>query len=175
GKLTVMRKVLLAALIVVSACAPKVVPAPVVTSPRFPEFIKPLVPEALIATPAAVYQSRGWAFLQSGDVRTAEHEFSTALKLAPTFYPAETSLGYVGGARRARKRSGPSSRGGGGGARGRWAFGRWAGRGVPLPGPPRDPAGVPPSPPAAAPDPSPTVRGARIEVSNSQRAGGELP
>ncbi|HKB09988.1 MAG TPA: tetratricopeptide repeat protein [Vicinamibacterales bacterium] len=90
-----MRKVLLAALIVVSACAPKVVPAPVVTSPRFPEFIKPLVPEALIATPAAVYQSRGWAFLQSGDVRTAEHEFSTALKLAPTFYPAETSLGYV--------------------------------------------------------------------------------
>src|SRR5262245_44961109 len=90
-----MRKVLLAALIVVSACAPKVVPAPVVTSPRFPEFIKPLVPEALIATPAAVYQSRGWAFLQSGDVRTAEHEFSTALKLAPTFYPPETSLGYV--------------------------------------------------------------------------------
>jgi tetratricopeptide (TPR) repeat protein len=90
-----MRKLLLAALITVSACAPKVVPAPVVTAPRFPQFIAPAIPAALSANPAAASQSRGWAFLQSGDLKTAEREFATALKTAPAFYPAETSLGYV--------------------------------------------------------------------------------
>jgi tetratricopeptide (TPR) repeat protein len=90
-----MRKLLLAALIMVSACAPKVAPAPVVTAPKFPQFIAPVIPEALSAYPAAVNQSRGWAFLQSGDLKTAEHEFGNALKTTPAFYPAETSLGYV--------------------------------------------------------------------------------
>jgi len=94
-KLTVMRKLLLAAVITVSACAPKVVLAPVVTSPKFPQFIAPVVPEAMAAMPAAINQSRGWAFLQNGDLKTAEHEFSNALKTTPAFYPAETALGYV--------------------------------------------------------------------------------
>jgi tetratricopeptide (TPR) repeat protein len=90
-----MRKLLLAALIAVSACAPKVVPAPAVTAPKFPQFVTPVVPAELSTTAAAVNQTRGWAFLQSGDLKTAEHEFSTALKTTPGFYPAEASLGYV--------------------------------------------------------------------------------
>ena len=90
-----MRTLLLVALVAVSACAPKVVLAPAVSAPRFPDFRAPVVPEDLAAMPAALNQSRGWAFLQSGDLKTAEREFSTALKTTPAFYPAETSLGYV--------------------------------------------------------------------------------
>jgi tetratricopeptide (TPR) repeat protein len=94
-----MRKLLLAPVLfglLVGACAPKtIVPAPVVTAPKFPEFVRPAVPAAYANSPAAESQSRGWDFLQSGDVKTAEREFTAALKAAPGFYPAETSLGYV--------------------------------------------------------------------------------
>jgi len=44
---------------------------------------------------AAQLQIRGWAFLQSGDLKAAEREFAVALKTTPEFYPAETALGYV--------------------------------------------------------------------------------
>jgi tetratricopeptide (TPR) repeat protein len=89
------RQALLAALVFLSACAPKMVPAPVVTAPKFPEFTQPAVPPALADGPAASSASRGWAFLQAGDFRTAEREFAAALKAQPAFYPAETSLGYL--------------------------------------------------------------------------------
>jgi tetratricopeptide (TPR) repeat protein len=91
----VMRTLLVAALVAVSACAPKVVPAPVVTAPKFPEFRIPAVPESMASGAAAQLQIRGWAFLQSGDLKTAEREFAVALKTTPEFYPAETALGYV--------------------------------------------------------------------------------
>ncbi len=90
-----MRKLLFAALFVVSACAPKVVPVPVVTAPKYPEFREPAVPAALAGGPAAQSHARGWAFLQTGDLKTAERDFADALKTTPAFYPAETSLGYV--------------------------------------------------------------------------------
>jgi tetratricopeptide (TPR) repeat protein len=94
-----MRKSLFAPVVLVSllagACAPKIVPVPVVTAPKFPDFPQPAVPAAFANTLAAEIQARGWAFLQAGDLRTAEREFSTALKATPAFYPAETSLGYV--------------------------------------------------------------------------------
>jgi tetratricopeptide (TPR) repeat protein len=53
--------------------------------------------------PAAAAASRGWAFLQSGEFRTAEREFASALKAQPAFYPAETSLGYLELARKDAK------------------------------------------------------------------------
>jgi tetratricopeptide (TPR) repeat protein len=87
--------VLLAASLVAAACAPKIVPPPVVTTPRFPDFVRPIVPPAMAEGAAAINASRGWAYLQTGDLRTAEHEFSAALKNDPKFYPAETLLGYV--------------------------------------------------------------------------------
>src|SRR4051812_11634515 len=99
----VMRTFLLAALVVVSACAPKVVPAPVVTAPKFPDFRTPAIPESMVSSVAAQLQLRGWAFLQSGDLKTAEREFAVALKTTPAFYPAETALGYVELARKDAK------------------------------------------------------------------------
>jgi tetratricopeptide (TPR) repeat protein len=99
-RLTVL---LFAGAVLVSACAPKVVPAPVVTAPKFPELTPPPIPAALANSPAASLTSRGWAFLQSGDLRTAEHEFAAALKAQPSFYPAETSLGYLELARKDAK------------------------------------------------------------------------
>jgi tetratricopeptide (TPR) repeat protein len=82
-------------LLVVAACAPRMVPLPVVASPRFPDFVAPGVPAVFAATPWAERQNRGWTFLQAGDLRNAEREFSIALKAEPTFYPAEIGLGYV--------------------------------------------------------------------------------
>ena len=90
-----MRKLLAAALLAFSACAPKIVPAPVVTTPKFPEYAQPPVPPSFAGGAAALLESRGWAFFQSGDLKTAEREFSAALHAAPEFYPAETSLGYL--------------------------------------------------------------------------------
>lgn len=82
--------------IAASACAPKpVMVVPVVKTPTYPEFVRPAVPPSFANTPAAVSEERGWAFLQSGDLRNAEREFSGALRLTPTYYPAEASLGYV--------------------------------------------------------------------------------
>jgi Flp pilus assembly protein TadD len=40
-------------------------------------------------------EERGWTYLQAGDTKSAEREFTAALKSTPAFYPAEISLGYV--------------------------------------------------------------------------------
>jgi tetratricopeptide (TPR) repeat protein len=98
-----MRKLLLATAVLLSACAPKTAPTPVVSAPKFPDFMRPVVPAAMADSPAAGPASRGWTFLQAGDLKTAEREFTTALKAAPTFYPAETSLGYLELARKDAK------------------------------------------------------------------------
>jgi tetratricopeptide (TPR) repeat protein len=85
----------IAALVAMSACAPKVVPLPTVTTPKFPDFIQPAVPPSFAGSPVAAAQARGWTFLQAGDLKSADREFSLALKTAPTFYPAEDGLGYL--------------------------------------------------------------------------------
>ena len=90
-----MRRLLLIFLVFVSACAPKVVPVPTVTTPKYPEFTQPPVPPAFANSPIADALSRGWAYLQTGDLKTARREFSIALAVSPAFYPAETSLGYL--------------------------------------------------------------------------------
>ena len=38
---------------------------------------------------------RGWRYLQADNLRNAEREFQAALKLQPSFHPAETGLGYL--------------------------------------------------------------------------------
>ena len=98
-----MRRCLLVAVVFVSACAPKLAPPPVVTAPKFPDFMRPSVPAAYADSAAATGVSRGWAFLQAGDLKNAERELSTALKGEPAFYPAHTSLGYVELARKDSK------------------------------------------------------------------------
>jgi tetratricopeptide (TPR) repeat protein len=72
----------------------------VVATPRYPEFIRPSVPAEFANSASAINQNRGWAFLQSGDLKTAEHEFNAALKNNPQFSPAVASLGYLDLARK---------------------------------------------------------------------------
>ena len=90
-----MRKWALALVLSVSACAPKAVPVPIVTVPKFPEFTQPPIPPAYVNSPVAAIFVRGWAFFQTGDLKTAEREFLVAATAALSFYPAETSLGYL--------------------------------------------------------------------------------
>ncbi len=91
-----MRRLFVALAIAASACATKTVPLPNDSAPRFQDFVEPTVPESFSRNPAAVAsQQRGWRFLQAADFSNAEREFDVALKAAPDFYPAETSLGYL--------------------------------------------------------------------------------
>src|SRR5207302_10180236 len=85
----------LIALALVDACAPKTVPLPALSTPRFPDFMTPSVPAAFANTPATINEDRGWRFLQAGDLKNAEREFQAALIGVPSFYPADASLGYV--------------------------------------------------------------------------------
>jgi tetratricopeptide (TPR) repeat protein len=94
-----MRRLLLLAsaglVVLAAACAPKAIPLPIVTTPKFPEFVQPPVPAALASDPAAVGHERAWRFFQAGDLRNAEREIAAALKLTPTFYPLETTAGLL--------------------------------------------------------------------------------
>jgi tetratricopeptide (TPR) repeat protein len=98
-----MRKWALALVLCFSACAPRPVPAPVVTVPKFPEFTQPPIPPAYANSPVAATFTRGWAFFQTGDLKAAEREFLVAATAALSFYPAETSLGYLELARKDAK------------------------------------------------------------------------
>lgn len=91
-----VKRLIIALAIAAGACAQKTVPLANENATRFREFLEPVIPDAFGGYPAAVAsQSRGWRFLQVGNFRDAEHEFNLALKSAPAFYPAETSLGYL--------------------------------------------------------------------------------
>ena len=99
-----MTRLIVALAIVVSACAQKTVPLPNESATRFQDFVEPVIPETFGLNPAAVAgQHRGWRFLQAGDLREAQREFQLALRSAPDFFPAETSLGYVELARKDAK------------------------------------------------------------------------
>jgi tetratricopeptide (TPR) repeat protein len=84
----------------VGACTARV-PPPLPDTLRHPEFIYPAVPEGLDSTPDAHRVDAGWRFLQSGDLRSADRAFATAIERAPSLYPARTGAGYVDLARRA--------------------------------------------------------------------------
>ena len=85
--------VLLALLV---SCAPKVAPPPPTgIAPKYPDFVAPAPPRG-VGTPASLERHQvGWQWLQAGDLRAAERNFTAALKQSPAFYPAEVGLGYV--------------------------------------------------------------------------------
>jgi tetratricopeptide (TPR) repeat protein len=89
---------ILAALAAAGGCAAKVVNPPVVSAPKFPQFIAPDVPPDLASTLPAWSHDRGWRFLQAGDFRNAEQEFGLALRSAD-FYPSWAGRGYLALAR----------------------------------------------------------------------------
>jgi tetratricopeptide (TPR) repeat protein len=83
-----------------TACATKV-PPPVSTTPKYPEFVYPSVPDQLKRAGGAVMLlDRGWRYLQGDDLGSATREFAQALKQDRTFYPARAGEGYVALARR---------------------------------------------------------------------------
>src|SRR5689334_3168033 len=51
-------------------CAEKIVPPPVVTTPKYPEFVRPAVAPSEANTSAAINEGRAWQFLQAGDLKT---------------------------------------------------------------------------------------------------------
>jgi tetratricopeptide (TPR) repeat protein len=86
---------------VAAACAPKTAPVPPPAgAPHFPEFVFPAVPASFAAPQVAATHELGWQWLQAGDLRAADRNFSAALRLAPGFYPAEAGLGYLALARK---------------------------------------------------------------------------
>ena len=89
--------------VLVPACAKKPVALPEPGAPRFPEFIYPAAPPAVAAMPVAGTHEAGWRWLQAGEIKEAERNFSAALKVAPQFYPAEAGLGYTALARKDAK------------------------------------------------------------------------
>jgi tetratricopeptide (TPR) repeat protein len=105
-----MRRILVLGLLVLAATAAacgakKVIDPPVVTTPKFPDFIFPAAPNG-VGTPAAIERHQvGWNWLQAGDLRAAERNFNAALKQSPPFYPAEVGLGYVALAQKKHKDS----------------------------------------------------------------------
>jgi tetratricopeptide (TPR) repeat protein len=84
-------------LVVLSACAPKAPPV-LTATPKHPDFVFPVTPEGTLPDLQSRLD-RGWAYLQLDDHRNAEREFAAALKQQPSFYPAETALGYLSVAR----------------------------------------------------------------------------
>src|SRR3954451_6065904 len=77
---------------VVTACAPKRGPPPTPGVSRFPEFVFPTVSQGLGGPGILEQHQTGWLYLQSGDTRNADRTFSTIVKTAPHFYPAEAWL-----------------------------------------------------------------------------------
>jgi tetratricopeptide (TPR) repeat protein len=63
-------------------------------TPRHPEFQYPVTPQGTDEIQNTRIE-RGWRYLQADNARTAEREFQAALKLQPSFHPAEAGLGYV--------------------------------------------------------------------------------
>jgi tetratricopeptide (TPR) repeat protein len=91
GKLSGIVGVLLLA----AACTPSLVPAPIVTTPKFPDYTQPPVPQQLAASQALPRHERAWRFFQAGDARNTDAEIAAALKVDPGFFPAETLAGYL--------------------------------------------------------------------------------
>ena len=81
---------------VLASCATRL---PVVTTPTYPSYPFPIVPQELVGSPAAAAHERAWLFLQAGDLDEAERGFTAALRRSPEFHPSGAGLGFVGLAR----------------------------------------------------------------------------
>jgi|tagenome__1003787_1003787.scaffolds.fasta_scaffold20931297_2 tetratricopeptide (TPR) repeat protein len=93
------------ALVAVAGCAANHAPAlpPPTATPHFPDFVFPAIP-GQIANPAiGALHELGWQWLQAGDAKAAERNFTAALRQSPGFYPSEAGLGYAALARRDNK------------------------------------------------------------------------
>jgi len=68
---------------------------PIVTTPEYPDFIFPGIPTTYSGGLQLQDQQSAWAFLQTGDLNTAELRFEELLEVDNHFFPAITGLGWV--------------------------------------------------------------------------------
>ncbi len=83
-----------------ASCARTVAP-PVVTTPRYPDYVFPTLspPDPQLDDRLREHDA-AWRWFQAGDLARAETGFLAILKRAPQFYPSETALAYVEVARK---------------------------------------------------------------------------
>ena len=85
--------------LLIAGCAARAVAPVLPATLAHPEYLYPAVPDAQRSTPEGLGVDLGWRYLQNNDLRSAEREFSAALKRREAFYPARTGAGYVALAR----------------------------------------------------------------------------
>ncbi len=87
-------------LVLLAGCSRPVAP-PVVTAPRYPDYIVPTLaqPDPRQADLLQEHDA-AWRWFQTGDFGRAEAGFMAVLKRSPQFYPSETALGYLDLARK---------------------------------------------------------------------------
>jgi tetratricopeptide (TPR) repeat protein len=92
-------------LVAVAGCAANRAPAipPTTTTPHFPEYVFPSIPGQMASPSIGALHELGWQWLQAGDPKAAERNFTAALKQSPGFYPSEAGLGYTALARKDNK------------------------------------------------------------------------
>ena len=83
-----------------AGCARTVAP-PVVTTPRYPDYIFPGLsqPDPKQADLLRDHDA-AWRWFQAGDLARAESGFAAVLKRSPQFYPSDTAMGYLDLARK---------------------------------------------------------------------------
>jgi tetratricopeptide (TPR) repeat protein len=91
-------------LVAVAGCAAKRAPAmPPTSTPHFPDYVFPSIPGQIASPGIGALHELGWQWLQAGDPKTAERNFTAALRQSPGFYPSEAGLGYSALARKDSK------------------------------------------------------------------------
>jgi tetratricopeptide (TPR) repeat protein len=85
-----------------TAChaTPKATLPPPAGGPHFPDYVFPSVPATLAPPAIDALHELGWQWLQAGDPKAAERNFTAALRQSPGFYPSEAGLGYAALARK---------------------------------------------------------------------------
>ena len=86
------------ALAALAGCAARMAP-PLPAALAYPEFMYPVAPAGRVAPEDSAAVDRGWRFLQNGDLRNAEREFTAAARRSPALAAAGTGNAYVALAR----------------------------------------------------------------------------
>jgi tetratricopeptide (TPR) repeat protein len=77
------------------ACAGSVAPVAAPSAPAYLEYIFPQPPDKGTDPRLASQHRQAWDLLQRGDLRGASTQYSTLVRGAPGYLPAEVGLGYV--------------------------------------------------------------------------------
>jgi len=86
------------ALAALAGCATRTAP-PLPAALAYPEFMYPVAPAGTVSPDDSAAVDRGWRFLQNGDLRNAEREFTAVARRSPALAAAGTGNAYVALAR----------------------------------------------------------------------------